>query len=66
MVPTADASLRSGSRVDALLGLNIQLTEGFTKGHRLAIEGGLPIYQHLDGPQLETDWLITAGWQYAW
>lgn len=35
------------------------------KGAKLAIEGGFPVYQSLDGPQLETDWLITAGLKWA-
>jgi hypothetical protein len=35
------------------------------KGAKLAIEGGFPVYQSLDGPQLETDWLITAGLQWT-
>lgn len=30
-------------------------------GPGIAVEGDLPIYQYLDGPQLETDWLLTAG-----
>lgn len=65
-VPTAYPNLRSGGRIDFLLGINFIATDGFFKGHRLAIEGGLPIYQNLDGPQLETDWLMTVGWQKAW
>ena len=60
VVPTADPDLRGGNRIDALLGLN------FVHGqHSLAVEGGVPIYQDLHGPQLETDWLITAGYQLA-
>ena len=34
--------------------------------NRLAIEGGLPVYQNLSGPQLGQSWQITAGWQLAW
>jgi hypothetical protein len=65
MVPTADTGRRGGTRLDMLFGLNLYRSSGFLKGHRLAIEGGIPVYQRLDGPQLETDWLLTAGWQYA-
>jgi hypothetical protein len=66
VVPTADPNLRAGERIDALLGLNfLVVREGPLAGTRFAIEGGIPIHQDLDGPQLETDWLLTAGFQYA-
>jgi len=45
------------------LGLNLWSTE---KGARFALEGGTPIYQNLDGPQLGVDWFVTAGIQFAW
>lgn len=61
MIPTADPTLRAGSRVDALLGLNSSLGSG----HRLSIEGGVPIVQSLDGPQLGVDYILTAGWQLS-
>lgn len=64
-VPTADPKLRSGSRVDALFGLNAYVRKGFMKGHRFAVEGGLPVYQYLRGPQLQTEWTLMVGWQYA-
>ena len=64
-VPTADPGLRSGSRVDALLGANAYIRKGFLKGHRFAVEGGLPVYQYLRGPQLQTEWTLMVGWQYA-
>lgn len=66
MVPTADPANSGGKRIDLLFGVSFHPGEGWAKGHRLAIEFGVPIYQSLDGPQLETDWLLTAGWQYVW
>jgi hypothetical protein len=24
---------------------------------------GLPVYEHLDGPQMSADWSLTANWQ---
>lgn len=65
LVPTADPDRRGGSRLDALLGLNVALREGPLRGHRLAVEVGGPVWQHLDGPQLETDWRLVVGWQVA-
>lgn len=61
VIPTADPNLRAGSRLDVLLGVN----GDFGNGHRLAIEGGLPVAQSYDGPQLETDFIVTAGWQFS-
>jgi hypothetical protein len=29
----------------------------------LAAEVGVPVYQDLNGPQLETDWTFSIGWQ---
>ncbi len=67
LVPTADPNLRGGNRLDLLFGVNFYASQGPTliKGQRLAVEFGFPIYQDLDGPQLETDWVLTLGWQYA-
>lgn len=65
MVPTARTDLRGGERVDALVGLNLYQPDGMLAGHRLALEFGLPVYQRLDGPQLETDYRLTLGWQLA-
>lgn len=64
-VPTADSNRRGGTRVDAMLGANVYVRSGFLKGHRIAVEGGLPVYQYLNGPQLQTDWTLMLGWQYA-
>jgi hypothetical protein len=29
------------------------------------VEGGIPVYQHLDGPQLGTAWILSVGCSYA-
>jgi len=64
-VPTADPDRQGGHRLDLLAGLNFKLPLGPLGSHRFAIEGGLPAYQWLYGPQLETDWQIMVGWQFA-
>jgi len=61
MVPTARADLRGGTRADALFGFGIYTPK--LGDSRVAIEFGLPLYQNLDGPQLETDYRLTLGWQ---
>lgn len=65
MVPTADPDLRGGRRVDVLLGLNLFAETGPLAGNRFAIEAGVPVHQWLDGPQLETDLLLSAAWDWT-
>jgi len=65
MIYTADPDLRGGTRIDIPLGFNWYFVDGPLFDHRLAVEINLPIYQDLDGPQLETDWVLTVGWQKA-
>ena len=65
MVPTADPDLRAGRRLDLLFGANIFAQDGWLAGNRLSVEGGLPIYQWLDGPQLETDWMFRVSWDWT-
>jgi len=60
MVPTADANLRAGTRADVLMGYNYQLSQSALLG----LEVGVPVYQNLDGPQLETDLILQLGVQY--
>lgn len=64
-IPTADPDLRAGDTLSLLLGVNLLAPTGYFKGHRLALELGAPLYQNLDGPQLETDFTLTLGWQKA-
>ncbi len=63
--PEGRPGIRGGRRADLLFGLNFYVPEGRLKGNRLMLEGGFPIYQDLDGPQLGTTWMLTAGWSYA-
>lgn len=63
MIYTADPNLRAGTRIDLPVGFNYYFTDGPLFDHRLAVEFGIPLYQDLDGPQMETDWVLTVGWQ---
>jgi hypothetical protein len=53
VVPTADPNLRAGRRLDAGLGL----MKGY-RGWQFGADVAVPLYQDLDGPQLETDYII--------
>jgi hypothetical protein len=59
--PAFDASKQSGARLDFLLGLNFYVPKGLFKGTRMSVEGGVPIYQNIAGPNMGVDWLLTAG-----
>lgn len=68
MAPTMDPRLQGGARGNLLVGANLIFPDrlgGLLAGQRLAVEFRLPVYQHLDGPQMELDWSVVAGWQYA-
>lgn len=64
-VQTADPDNYGGDILDLSLGANFLMTKGVLKGQRLGVEATTPFYRNLNGPQLETDYTITAGWQYA-
>lgn len=63
VVPTARPDLRGGKRLDVLAGIDYHAASGGPVGNRIFLEAGAPIWQDLDGPQLETDFLVTIGWQ---
>lgn len=64
-VQTANPDFHGGTRLDALLGINVIGQKGFVKNHRIAAEFGLPVYQDLNGPQLQRLSVLTLGYQYA-
>lgn len=65
MAPPMDPANHGGTWLDSGIGLNLYGQEGLLEGHRLAIEGILPLYQDLNGPQLKRDWMLVVGWQKA-
>lgn len=64
-VQTADPDNYGGDTVDFALGANFVVPTGQLKNHRFAVEAILPAYRDLNGPQLETDFTLIGGWQYA-
>ncbi len=66
MAPSMAASMQGGQRVDAVLGMGVNSpssVSGFFSGMSANAELGLPLYQHLDGPQLETDYHVMLSLQ---
>ncbi|MEM7661355.1 MAG: transporter [Pseudomonadota bacterium] len=64
-VQTANPDFQGGETLEALFGVNLLGQTGVVRGHRLAFEFGFPLVRDLNGPQLETDYMFTLGWQKA-
>lgn len=62
-IQTADPDFHGGESVTAFAGFNFAATGGALKGWRLGIEGGVPMVQDLNGPQMPTDYTLTMGVQ---
>ena len=60
MSPVNDPAATGGRRLDLSLGLN----GFFGDGHSVGIEFGVPVYQDLNGPQMETDWIVSLAYQF--
>jgi len=65
MVPTADPDRRAGKRLELGPSVNLLVPHSAFEGVRLGFEMLFPLVRDLDGPQLETDWTLTVGLQYA-
>jgi hypothetical protein len=63
MAAPMNPELHNKKQIDALIGINFLTPSGYFKGHRLGLEFGMPAYQRIDGPMLETDYKVTFGWQ---
>lgn len=61
--PERDPKRLGGDFLDIGPGINFRLP--FVGEPRLGVEVTWPFYQNLDGPQLERDWQLTAGWQWV-
>jgi len=60
MAPTNDPANSGGTRVDVFAGISGH----FSPEHMLSFELGVPIYQDLNGVQMETDLIYSIGYQY--
>jgi len=65
-VQTADPDKYGGDTVNLYFGLNLAGQTGILQGHRISLEAAIPMHQNLNGPQMESDYVVTIGWQYAW
>ncbi|MBI4860523.1 MAG: transporter [Candidatus Riflebacteria bacterium] len=64
--PAEDPDQQGGDRTDALCGLDFYVPKGRFQKLRFTIEAGVPVYQRLNGTQLETDFTLGLRLQYVW
>jgi len=63
MVQTADPQNYGGERVEGALGLNVKVPAGWLKGQRFGFEFMAPLYQNLNGLQMDLDLRVLGGWR---
>jgi hypothetical protein len=64
-VQTAYPQNYGGEKIELFGGMNFVGQTGLLRNQRIAFEIGAPVYQRLNGPQLQTSWTATLGWQYS-
>ncbi len=64
-VQTANPDFHGGDKVNLGVGITMLGQQGHLQRHRLAVEGIVPVYQDLNGPQMEENWRVTIGWSKA-
>ena len=57
--PAADPANYGGQRLDGAIGVSCRIGRPWSVG----VEGGVPLYQDLNGVQMKTEWFLTAGAQ---
>lgn len=62
--PLNDEHRQGGNRTDVSAGLAWELG-GNERANRFELELGVPVDEWLDGPQMSTDWLLSAGWRFS-
>ncbi|MDA0990199.1 MAG: hypothetical protein O3A51_05545 [Verrucomicrobia bacterium] len=61
IAPVANGAFYGGRRLTALVNAKITLPQKLLAGANLELEGGLPLSQHLHGPQPEQQWQLSVG-----
>jgi hypothetical protein len=61
--PSDNPKARGGYQIMLSPGLTVELPQ--LGNQRIAVEFDIPVYQHLDGPQLKEQWSVKAGWQWG-
>ncbi len=61
--PASSRNTKSGARLD--LGPGVSFALPFLGEQRISAEVVWPVYQSLEGPQLERDWTVMTGWHWT-
>jgi hypothetical protein len=61
--PEMDPKRQAGEFLDIGPGVNFQVP--FAGKPRFGVEMTWPFFQTVEGPQIERDWQLTAGWKWA-
>ena len=64
-VPTADPNRRGRKVLSLVMGIDYYFDSGLQAGNRIGLSYGKPLYQNLEGPQLEVDYLFDLRWQFT-
>jgi len=59
--PAEDPGLQGGRMIELAPGVELQVPR--VESHRLAFEFRVPVFESVDGPQLESDWSLRTGWR---
>jgi len=62
-VQTANPNNYGGDKINLAFGINLAGQHGWLRHKRIAIELSVPIIQDLNGPQMESDFMLTGGIQ---
>jgi hypothetical protein len=57
-MPDADPNNYGGDKIDGYVGVSVPVG-----AFSLGVEGGIPLYQDLNGLQMKNDWYLTAAVQ---
>ncbi len=60
-VPVTTPSYFGGEKLIALPGAKITFQKGVLKGSSIDVEGGVPVYQSLNGPLPSEEWRFSFG-----
>ena len=60
LTPSNNPMLQAYQQFNILFGVNYVVPDGLLRGQRIGVEGGLPLYQWLDGPELGTKYQLWA------
>lgn len=63
--PAANTKNYGGEYVYSYAGFNFYIAKGKLQNNRISIEGGLPVYQRLEGIQLTNQATVWAAWMYS-